>query len=85
MLGFGDGWFPNFHPEVYDRIADLRARADRPIQVQMMSVPADPKVFEKLREAGVKRVARWFPSGPRWRLEQAMEEWEKAITEYNPG
>ncbi len=27
-----------------------------------MSVPADPKVFEKLREAGVKRVARWFPS-----------------------
>jgi hypothetical protein len=31
------------------------------------------------------RVARWFPSGPRWRLEQAMEEWEKAIAEYNPG
>jgi probable F420-dependent oxidoreductase len=84
VLGFGDAWFPNYHHDVYDRIAELRARADRPVQVQMMSVPADPKVFEKLREAGVKRVARWFPSGPRWRLEQALEEWEKAITEYNP-
>jgi hypothetical protein len=47
-------------------------------------VPADPKVFEKLRQAGVQRVARWFPSGPRWRLEQALEAWEKAIAEYNP-
>src|SRR4029453_18729793 len=63
VLAFGDAWFPNFHPEVYDRIAELRARADRPVQVQMMSVPADPKVFEKLREAGVNRASRWFPSG----------------------
>jgi probable F420-dependent oxidoreductase len=84
VLGFGDAWFPNYYPEVYDRIAELRARADRPIRVQMMSVPADPKVFEVLREAGVQRVARWFPSGPRWRLEQALEEWDKAIAEYNP-
>ena len=84
VLAFGDAWFPNYHPEVYDRIAELRARADRPVRVQVMSVPADPKVFEKLREAGVRRVARWFPSGPRWRLEQALEEWEKAIAEYNP-
>ena len=84
VLGFGDAWFPNYHPDVYDRIAELRARADRPVRVQVMSVPADPKVFEKLREAGVMRVARWFPSGPRWRLEQALEDWEKAIAEYNP-
>jgi hypothetical protein len=84
VLGFGDAWFPNYHPQVYDRIAELRGRADRPVRVQVMSVPADPKVFEKLREAGVERVARWFPSGPRWRLEQALEEWEKAIAEYNP-
>jgi len=26
-----------------------------------------------------------FQSGPRWRLAQALEEWEKAIAEYNPG
>ena len=84
VLGFGDAWFPNYHPEVYGRIAELRARADRPVRVQVMSVPADAKVFQKLREAGVTRVARWFPSGPRWRLEQALEEWETAIAEYSP-
>ena len=43
MLGFGDAWFPNYHPGVYDRITELRARADRPVRVQVMSVPADPK------------------------------------------
>jgi hypothetical protein len=69
---------------VFDRVAGLRARADRPIEVQMMSVPADPKVFERLREAGVRRVAQWLPSGPRSRVERAMDTWEAAIAEYNP-
>src|SRR5918911_5025099 len=59
VLAFGDAWFPNFSPDLYDRIAELRARADRPIEVQVMAVPADPKVFERLREAGVRRGAPW--------------------------
>jgi probable F420-dependent oxidoreductase len=84
VLAFGDGWFPNYAPEVFDRIGELRARADRPIEVQMMAVPADPKVFEQCREAGVRRVARWLPSGPRSRVERALDEWESAIAEYNP-
>ena len=65
MLAFGDAWFPNYHDGILDRIAELRARAERPIEVQVMSVPADPKIFAQLRDAGVRRVARWFPSGPR--------------------
>jgi probable F420-dependent oxidoreductase len=84
VLAFGDAWFPNYHPEVYDRIAELRARADRPIGVQVMSVPADPKVFERLRAAGVQRVSQWLPSGPRSRVERAMDTWEAAIADYNP-
>jgi probable F420-dependent oxidoreductase len=84
VLAFGDGWFPNYESDVFDRIAELHARAERPVQVQVMSVPADPAIFERLREAGVRRVSRWFPSGPRWRVEQAFEEWEKAIAQYNP-
>lgn len=84
VLAFGDGWFPNYHPEVFDRIAELRARAEHLVQVQVMSVPADPAIFERLREAGVRRVSCWLPSGPRWRVEQALEEWEKAIAEYSP-
>ena len=84
VLAFGDAWFPNFSPDLYDRIAELRARADRPIEVQVMAVPADPKVFERLREAGVRRVAQWLPSGPRSRIERALDGWESAIGEYNP-
>jgi probable F420-dependent oxidoreductase len=84
VLAFGDGWFPNYWPGVYDRIAELRARADRPIEVQMISVPADPKVFERLAEAGVRRVAQWLPSGPRSRVERALDEWEAAIADFYP-
>jgi hypothetical protein len=84
VLAFGDAWFPNFSPDLYDRIAELRARADRPIEVQVMAVPPDPKVFERLREAGVRRVAQWLPSGPRSRIERALDGWESAIADYNP-
>ena len=49
-----------------------------------MSVPSDPKVFERLRDLGVQRVAQWLPSGPRPRVEAALEKWETAIAEYNP-
>jgi alkanesulfonate monooxygenase SsuD/methylene tetrahydromethanopterin reductase-like flavin-dependent oxidoreductase (luciferase family) len=84
VLAFGDAWFPNYYPGVYEKIAELRARAERPIEVQLMSVPADPAIFERLREAGVRRVAQWLPSGPRWRVEQALEKWERAIAEYHP-
>jgi probable F420-dependent oxidoreductase len=84
VLAFGDGWFPNYDSGVLDRIAELRARAERPMQVQVMSVPADPAIFERLREAGVRRVSNWLPSGPRWRVEQAFEEWERAIAHYSP-
>jgi probable F420-dependent oxidoreductase len=84
VLAFGDAWFPNWNPEIYDRIAQLKARADRPVEVQLMSVPSDAKVFERLRDLGVQRVAQWLPSGPRPRVEAALEKWEKAIVEYNP-
>lgn len=84
VLAFGDAWFPNFWPGVYDRIAELRARADRPVDVHVMSVPADPKVFERLQELGVRRVAQWLPSGPRSRVERALDAWEEAITQFRP-
>jgi probable F420-dependent oxidoreductase len=84
VLAFGDAWFPNWNPEIYDRIAELKAKADRTVEVQLMSVPSDPKVFERLRDLGVQRVAQWLPSGPRPRVEAALEKWETAIAEYNP-
>ncbi|MEV0715517.1 LLM class F420-dependent oxidoreductase [Asanoa sp. NPDC050611] len=84
VLAFGDAWFPNYHDGLLDRIAELRSRADRPIEVQVMTVPPDAKVLAQLRDAGVRRVALWLPSGPRSRVERAFDEWEAALTELNP-
>jgi probable F420-dependent oxidoreductase len=82
VLDHGDGWFPRWHdPDVLARIAELRARADRPMQVQMIGVPPDPKAFELLEASGVDRVATWLPSGPWSVVERALETWEAAIND----
>jgi len=82
VLDHGDGWFPRWHDrDVLARIAELRARADRPMQVQMIGVPADPEAFDQLGAAGVDRVATWLPSGPWSVVERALETWEAAIND----
>jgi len=83
VLGYGDGWFPNYSPAAAERVPELRARADRPIEVQFLSVPADPAVLERLRELGVRRASRWLPSGPRSVVEAALDRWERAIADAN--
>src|SRR5437764_7904491 len=85
VLAFGDGWFPNYASQAVDRVAELRARADRPVEVQMISVPADPAVLERLHEAGVRRALHWLPSGPQGRVEKALAEWEDAIARFTVG
>jgi probable F420-dependent oxidoreductase len=82
VLAWGDGWFPQWHDkDLFERIAELQARADRPIEIQVLSVPADPKVLEQLENAGVRRASRWLPSGPWSVVEAALENWEAAIAE----
>jgi probable F420-dependent oxidoreductase len=82
VLAYGDGWFPQWHDtDLLARIDELRARADRYLPVQVLSVPADPKVLEQLERAGVQRVSTWLPSGPWSQVEPALEQWEKAIGE----
>jgi probable F420-dependent oxidoreductase len=82
VLEYGDGWFPQWHDEnLIDRIGELRARADRYLQVQVLSVPPDPKALEVLDDAGVQRASAWLPSGPWSVVEPALEKWEKAIGE----
>src|SRR5439155_21365262 len=87
VLDFGDGWLPNWRrdPAIFDRVKELRARAQRPVEVQMLAAPADPAVLEAMREAGVRRALHWLPSGPRGPVEQALERWEEAIVQVNGG
>jgi len=82
VLRFGDAWFPNYGMEdLHERIAELRSRAERSIDVMVMGVPAKPAVLEELRKAGVRRVVRWIPSAGRGPVERALERWEDAVAE----
>jgi probable F420-dependent oxidoreductase len=83
VLRFGDAWFPNYggRDEFRGKLEDLRARAERPIEVQVISVPADPAKLEELAELGVSRVAHWLPSAQRSVVEPALERWEAAIAQ----
>ena len=83
VLSFGDGWFPNYGraDELFARVEELRARADRPIEIHFMGLPADPRHLERAEQAGVHRVLHWLPSAGRSRVEQALERWEAAIAE----
>jgi alkanesulfonate monooxygenase SsuD/methylene tetrahydromethanopterin reductase-like flavin-dependent oxidoreductase (luciferase family) len=84
VLAFGDAWFPNYRGDetIFDRIDELRSRADRPIEVQMLSVPSDPAVLERMERAGVRRANHWLPSGSRSTVEPALKQWENAISQF---
>jgi probable F420-dependent oxidoreductase len=82
VLAFGDAWFPNWTPDITDRAAELRSRAERPIDFMAMGPPADPKVLEQLAEADTKLVSWWLPSAGYSVIEPELEKVEKAIAEF---
>src|SRR3954462_14296055 len=66
VLGFGDGWVPSFSaPDLIGRIRELRERAGRAVEVQVMGVPADAAALATLQDAGVRRAFPWVPSAGR--------------------
>jgi probable F420-dependent oxidoreductase len=84
VLAYGDAWFPNLTGDadvIIARAQELRARAKRPIEVQVSSVPADPALLVRLRDAGVRRVVHWLPSATGATVERALERWEAVIAE----
>lgn len=84
VLAFGDGWFPNHARDgILDRAAELRARADRPVALMVMGVPADAKVLEAYAEAGFQRAVHWLPSAARGPVERALDRYEAAIAEFH--
>ncbi len=85
VLAFGDGWLPNYlrDPAVLGRMEELQARADRPIDVHVMGVPADPRELQRVRDAGARRAIHWLPAGGQSTVERGLERWETAIAELN--
>jgi probable F420-dependent oxidoreductase len=82
VLRFGDAWFPNYGgDDLLERASELRARAERPIDVMVMGVPAKAKVLESFEQAGVRRVVHWIPSAGLGPVERALERWEDAVAE----
>jgi probable F420-dependent oxidoreductase len=83
VLAFGDAWFPNYAPQgILDRAEDLQARADRPVRLMVMGVPADARVLETYAQAGFERAVHWLPSAPRGPVERALDVFETAVAEF---
>jgi probable F420-dependent oxidoreductase len=83
VLAFGDGWVPNYTADrLLERAAELRARAERPIDLHVMGVPADAAAIEKMRGGGCRRVIHWLPSAGTAELERTLGRWASAIAEF---
>jgi probable F420-dependent oxidoreductase len=83
-IQFADGWMPNMmseEDELLGRVEDLLARAQRPMQVVMMSAPARAERLERMRDAGVQRCVFYLPSSDRQSIERRLEHIEAAIAE----
>jgi probable F420-dependent oxidoreductase len=83
VLAFGDAWIPLYTGEVVlERWAELRARAERPVEFMVMSAPSDAAVLERLQQAGCRRAVHWVPSAGPGVVEAALQQWEAAIAQF---
>jgi probable F420-dependent oxidoreductase len=86
VLAFGDAWFPNHRSGgILERAVELRARAERPIELMVMGVPADPKVLEQYEAAGFRRAVHWVPSATAGPVERALDRFETAVEQLHGG
>jgi probable F420-dependent oxidoreductase len=89
VLQLGDGWLPNMARDpqggevVIGRMGELRVRADRHVDVIVVSVPPDPKVLERLEKAGCRRAVHWLAATGPTGVQRALDRWELAVTEFS--
>lgn len=79
-LRWADTWMPNTAREadggddaLVARIAELKARAERPIGVTLSSSPLKPQRLERYRDAGVDRFLFYLPSAGPDAIEERLE------------
>jgi probable F420-dependent oxidoreductase len=82
VLEFGDAWLPNYGDgSVLDRIPELRERAGRPVDVIVMSAPADATALERIQRSGASRAVHWLPSAGRGPVEAELARFAAAVAE----
>lgn len=82
VLDYADGWMPNYSPNgILDRAKQLRERAERLMDLQIMGIPADPKVIEQYAEAGFSRAMYWAPSATASVIEASLDKFEAAAAD----
>jgi probable F420-dependent oxidoreductase len=83
VLEYGDAWMPNAFDvdSLVPRVAELRERADRPIEVVVMGPPAEVDVLEAYENGGVDRVLFWLPSGRRSVVEAELDRVEAVMAQ----
>jgi probable F420-dependent oxidoreductase len=83
VLEFGDAWLPNYaRGGTLERIAELHARAQRPIPVDVMGTFSNIEMLASVGDAGVRRVLHWVPSGGRSVVERELEQFDALIARY---
>jgi probable F420-dependent oxidoreductase len=82
VLALGNSWFPNYRDLDEERVEDVRSRADRPIDVDVIGMPPKAEAIERCAQLGVRRGNLWLPSGGRSTVERKLEQWEAAIAEF---
>ena len=81
VMAVGDAWMPSYAEDTLARAEELTARADRPIDLMVMGIPADPKVIEQFELAGFRRAVHWIPSGGLAHVEAALDIFERAVAQ----
>jgi probable F420-dependent oxidoreductase len=82
VLAFGDSWFPNYRDLDDERVSELRSRADRHVDVDVIGMPPKADAMEHCARLGVRRANIWLPTGGRSTVERNLEKWEAAIAEF---
>jgi probable F420-dependent oxidoreductase len=81
VLEYGDAWMPNAFDGLLPRIAELRERADRPIEVVVMGPEPDVEVLAAYEDAGADRVLFWLPSARRSVVEAELDRVEAVMAQ----
>lgn len=82
VLAYGDGWIPRSLPdddELISRVASLRERSPRPLNVTVSIAPTDTSRLEKYRDGGIDRCYFYLPPAGHPEILERLGEIERAI------